>query len=379
MKRRKRRDGESPEMPFQVDRNLGVNVETQVTDGLREAILTGFYKPGDVLPTILEFTRGLHVSLRALQPAYRTLKREGLIVPRRSVGTVAAGPRTDVFHGRVVIVNQGENPFYSNAVKNEVLTRRLNAAGYVVVTVSAIPIGGRRNDPEKERFDVRQMTAALRQNTSLAVVIDSAPALERAVAAAGTPFFTISGTRSATPGCIGSAPLDIDGALPAVLARLRERNVRSLVQVGIQQTSLMDPGALRGACESYDEWTGWPKPLKQAKQEVIVRAAYDHFRARYRTKADLPDAFLFTDDYLARGALLALIGAGIRTGRDVLVITLANTGTTPLHIDPIDLILRDPARDADAIADALLAYLDTGTAPGTIALKSTFVAGVFSV
>ena len=101
----------------------------------------------------------------------------------------------------------------------------------------------------------------------------------------------------------------------------------------------------------------------------------DHFRERYRTKGDLPDAFLFTDDYLARGALLALLVAGIRTGRDVLVITLANKGTRPLHPDPVDFILCDPARDADAMADALLAYLDSGTAPGTITLESTFVAG----
>ena len=137
----------------------------------------------------------------------------------------------------------------------------------------------------------------------------------------------------------------------------------------------MDAEALRGVCESYDEWTGWPKHLKYAKQEDIVRAAYDFFRERYRTKADLPDAFLFTDDYLARGALLALLVAGIRTGRDVLVITLANKGTRPLHPDPIDLMLLDPERDANIVADALLAYLDTGAAPGAITLESTLVAG----
>lgn len=46
-----------------------------------------------------------------------------------------------------------------------------------------------------------------------------------------------------------------------------------------------------------------------------------------------------------------------------------------MHADPIDLILYDPVREADAIADALLAYLDSGAAPGTITLESTFVAG----
>jgi DNA-binding transcriptional regulator YhcF (GntR family) len=372
----------APEMPFQVDRKLNVDIPTQVTDGIRAAILSGFYKPGDFLPKATEFTRGLHVSLRAPLAAYRTLKKEGLISPRRRLGTVVVGPKADVFHGRVVIVNQNSNPYYSDAVTNEVLTRRLAAAGYVVVSVSAIPLGGPRGNPDKERFDVRQLNAALRQNTSLAVIMGTVPPLERAVAAAGTPYFVAGKPHFATgagkpgtPGCIGFASAGAGGALPGVLERLRKRNVRSLVQIGIRQTDLMDAEALRGVCESYDEWTGWPRHLKYAKQEDIVRAAYDLFRARYRTKADLPGAFLFTDDYLARGALLALVAAGIRTGRDVLAITLANKGNVPVHSDPIDLILCDPAREADVIADALVAYLDTGTAPGTITLENAFVAG----
>ncbi len=108
-----------------------------------------------------------------------------------------------------------------------------------------------------------------------------------------------------------------------------------------------------------------------------MAVVYDLFRARYRTTADLPGALLFTDDYLARGALTALLAAGIRTGRDVLVITLALKGNRPVHPDPIDLILCDPARDADTIANALIAYLDSNVTPGTITLENTFVAGSF--
>ncbi len=79
----------------------------------------------------------------------------------------------------------------------------------------------------------------------------------------------------------------------------------------------------------------------------------------------------------ARQLSAAFLSAGIRTGRDVLVITLALKGNLPVHPDPIDLILCDPARDADTIADALIAYLDTGATPGTITLENTFVAGSF--
>ncbi len=376
MKTEKAKDNRPPEMPFQVDRKLRVDIAKQVTDGIRQAILSGFYKPGDFLPKAVDLTRGLHVSIRATKAAFRTLKREGLISPRRRLGTAVVGRKADVFHGRVVIVNQNSNPFYADAVTNEVLTRRLTAAGYVVVSVSAIPLSERGRNPAKDRFDMRQMSAALRQNTSLAVIMGTVPPIERAVAATGTPYFVIGRARTETSGCVGFAHVNSDSApLSDILERLRERQVRSLVQIGIRQTDLMDAEALRGVCESYDEWAGWPQRLKYSKQEDIVRAAYDFFRKRYRTKADLPDAFLFTDDYLARGALLALLIAGFRTGRDVLAITLANDGTTPLHPDPIDLILCDPARDADIVADALIAYLDSGAAPGAITLKNEFVVG----
>lgn len=375
MKREGKRQTAMPKMPFQIDRKLGVDIATQVTDGIREAILTGFYKPGDILPKALEFTRGLHVSLRAPLAAYRALKREGLISPRRGLGTVVVGPKADVFHGRVVIVRPYDNPYYYNAAVEAGLLRRLNAAGYVVAIVSALPLGGYVDDTDNGRFDVRQLAAALRQNTSLAIILSSVPPIERAVATTGTPFFVIGVGKPSAPGCVGSAPVDIDSALPGVLKRLRERKVRSLVQMGIRQTDLMDSKALRGACESYEEMVDWQKHRKLVTQEDIVRTAYDFFRERYRTKADLPDAFLFMDDYLARGALLALLAAGIRTGRDVLVITLANKGTSPLHPDPIDLILCDPARNADIVADALIAYLDTGAAPTSLALANTFVPG----
>ncbi len=360
-------------MPFRIDRTLGVDISTQVTDGIREAILSGYYKPGDILPKALDFTRGLHVSLRAPLAAYRTLKREGLISPRRGLGTVVVGPKADVFHGRVVIVRPYDNPYYYNAAVEAGLLRRLNAAGYVVAIASALPLDG--GEDGAGRFDVRQLEAALRQNTSLAVILGSVPQIGRVVAAAGVPYFVLGAEDPSVPGCVGSAPVYIGDALPSVVARLRGRNVRSLVQMGVCRMDLMDSGALRAACRSYEELTERPPHAGRPTQEELVRFAYDLFRRRYRTKADLPDAFLFTDDYLARGALLALLAAGIRTGRDVLVITFANKGTTPLHPDPVDFVLSDPARNADVLADALVAYLQSGVAPGTIALENTFMAG----
>lgn len=375
MKNEKPIGSAAPVMPFQVDHSLRVKIATQVTDGIRMAILTGFYKPGDILPTILEFTRGLHVSIRAPQAALRTLKREGLVSPRQRLGTVVIGPTPGVFHGRVVIVETDHSPVFYNSAIADRLGRRLIDAGYLVPRVVTPIVARPDGDFDRERFDVRQFDAAIRQNTALAVVISPRHHLSQLAGERGVPFFAVGTDNGAASGCTGFARIGADRALPDILARLREKGVRRLVQFALHPSDLFDAAALRRVCETVEEVVVRPDNDLEATQENFVREAYNLFSERYRTKADLPDAFLFADDYIARGALLALLSAGIRTGRDVHVITLAIKGLTPFHPDPIDLLLLDPAHDADTVADAILAYLQTGQRPSEIALEATFVAG----
>ena len=373
MARQAHKAGRRPEMPFEVNHALWGKIETQVTDGLRMAILSGFYKPGDILPSQIELARALGVSTRAPQTALRVLAEEGLVSPRTKRGTLVLGPRTGTFRGRVVIVQRDNHPVYYNTFLEAGLCNRLTEAGYLVARVAAT-VDKRFEDIENERTDVRQLVAALRQSTLIAILISSAPDVERTLADLGTPDITIGQTQPAAPGCAGFAKLSFDIALPGLLARLRERKVRHLVQVALRPSQYVDAALLGQVCESIEGITLWPGN-ELARQDRLVRFAFDTFAARYRTKADLPDAFLFTDDYLARGALTALLAAGIHTGRDVLFATLANMGIAPVHPDPIDLLARDPERDASVVADAVLSYLGTGTFPSDLTLGTEFVAG----
>ena len=365
----------SPIMPFQINRALRDGIETQVTDGLRMAILSGFYKPGDILPTILDFARGLGVSIRAPQAALRTLTREGLVSPRQRRGTMVVGPHPGVFHGRVLVVHPDYNPVYYSSVLETHLCARLMDAGYLTSTIVVRPVGKFHGDPDKELFDVRKLEIALQQTTALAILIGSHPLIERVVEKSGTPFIEISQARPLVSACVGFIAFDLAGSLSAVIDRLRERGARRLVEVAIRDNEFLDAAALRAVCPTVEMLVLWPEPDRPITQERFVRLALDTFSARYRTLADLPDAFLFADDYLARGALLALLSAGFRTGRDVLAMSLANRGMEPVHPDPVDLIARDPTRDADAVADAVLAYLDTGAFPEGLALGTEFVRG----
>ena len=51
-------------LPFKVYRNITDNLSDQVADGLRQAILTGYYRKGKMLPKFTEMARTLGVSMR---------------------------------------------------------------------------------------------------------------------------------------------------------------------------------------------------------------------------------------------------------------------------------------------------------------------------
>ena len=64
-------------LPFTVSRNDGRKFVVQVADGLRKAIIDGYYKPGDTLPASRELAPMLGVSRIVTTAALRRLADEG--------------------------------------------------------------------------------------------------------------------------------------------------------------------------------------------------------------------------------------------------------------------------------------------------------------
>ena len=92
-------------------------------------------------------------------------------------------------------------------------------------------------------------------------------------------------------------------------------------------------------------------------------------------KRPLPDLFIFTDDYLAQGALIALAVAGVRIPEDVAVVTHANKGLGPVWDKPLSRLEMDAASHADAVSRALADYLKTGVHPPELDLGSVYKPG----
>ena len=373
--------GAKPGFPFGIDRRMAGSVERQFTDALRSAIVTGRYKPGEVLPSIVEFSRGLGVSIRAPQAALKTLAKEGLVCPRRRTGTVVAGARDAAFRGSVLFVDSNRHPIYYDSLIEARALDALSAAGYFVSRV-ATPAKRRKSgdDWQTGSYDLRQLRLALRQSVSCAVLFGSRLRIVEAVVKAGIPFAVVGGgTRIEDPLCAAFASSGPENALQAVISRLRAKRPRRFVQVAIRETELLDRNALSAVCGEIENLVLWPKTRGEPLAEDFVRAGFAAVGELLSRRGERPDAYLFTDDYPARGALTALLAAGVRTGRDAHFMTIANRGILPVHPDPVDMLLHDPASDSAVVAEALLGFLEHGARRGAIALPirlvRDFVAG----
>ncbi len=68
----------------------------------------------------------------------------------------------------------------------------------------------------------------------------------------------------------------------------------------------------------------------------------------------LPDVILFTDDFLAQGALTAMLAAGLDVPGEVKVVTLANEGNVPVFSKSLAVLLNRPAQSGAAVARHVL-------------------------
>jgi len=75
---------------FQVDENSGIPLWSQVRKRLIFLIVSGYYQPGDQLPTVRELAVQLDINYNTVNKVYQILEREGYVVTRRGRGTFVA-------------------------------------------------------------------------------------------------------------------------------------------------------------------------------------------------------------------------------------------------------------------------------------------------
>ena len=69
-----------------IDPKSSIPIFRQIADQLRQAIDSGVYKPGEMLPSLRAMAVDIKVNPNTVQRAYETLEREGVVETRRGIG-----------------------------------------------------------------------------------------------------------------------------------------------------------------------------------------------------------------------------------------------------------------------------------------------------
>ena len=118
-------------VPFSVNRNDSQTLVAQVSDGLRQAIVSGFYKVGDALPSSYELVKMLGVSRIVTRAALSKLDSEGYVMSRPRIGSVVRDRSAKQWRGHVVFVGEVGDENYPQTVVFDTLLNRLTSAGYL--------------------------------------------------------------------------------------------------------------------------------------------------------------------------------------------------------------------------------------------------------
>lgn len=327
-------------LPFAVSRSSRVTLVEQVATGLRRCIMSGFYKPGDVLPTTRDLAEMLGVSRIVTRAAVRELADAELINPRPSVGCVVLGSGERRWKGHVLLVLRNNVGGYYADVFAAVLRSRLVKDGWLCTSICVMePSGGQPSD-------LAELRASVANPVNLAIVLFDNPAAEKFLSGSGIPFVVLGDKKTCRlRGCKGYLHYDRAAQGERFAAACLAQGVKSVVHVGTRdfddvRTALRKVGI---GCKSWllDE------PPPDSSSDVYAELARDAFVDYLKSGKSLPDAFYFSDDYLCAGALAALSDAGIRAPQDVRIATWANHGNVPIYARALSRIELNPWKDAE--------------------------------
>lgn len=359
------------EIPFTISPSHGARLAVQAADGFRKAILSGYYKPGDVLPTFRELAKMLGTSIRIPIEAFKILSAEGLVVSRQGSGSVVLSPGERVWKGCVVFVSIGADASPFTNLLAAAMRERVSNAGYLFVraAVPVLPDGG---------YDFAALDMVLGKTVSLAVLIYDHPGVARHIADLGVPYIAYLTARRPLPACLAQVVQNRGSAVPAFVAHCRAAGIRSVVQIA-PETSYLNATAALAAAGIASEFLHVPYVKSEDPYmmiEDIRRSAFAYCRDFLRKNARrLPDLLTVADDFYAEGALTALAACGLRIPDDLRFVAWSNRGFGPVWSVPLTRVELDPRRSGSVLADVALAYLAGGPYPKRLDVDSEYIVG----
>ena len=333
-------------LPFVIDRGNGTSLVNQLVAGFRQAIELGVYRPGDILPSFREVARESGVCLIIVREAFKRLSAEGLVLPRRGVGSVVMESYHKLWRGHIVIASMEVRENHLLSALTGALRQALMKAGYLV---SFVPYGTTPGN-----FDFSHLESVLRGPVTLVVASSGLPRLDAVLARYNVPVVAFGYSKVADM----VVKLDCSDAVAAFVEHCSRAKVKTVVEVTVGSSMASAAAALRKAGIKCMQW-----PIVRRNglgiedvSTATLKAFYD--RIRREGRGWLPDVLYFNDNFASQSALLALVDSGVDIPGDVRLVTWSNAGEGPFWRKSLAKIEIDPFESGRIFARHVLAFLD---------------------
>ena len=356
---------------FAETRTDGRTLVEQTVDVLRQAVLTGFYRPGERLPPMRALCKAAGVSMIVMNEVVARLAAEGLVNPRRGVGCTVLGRGEKVWKGRVLFVVPESNCSYFTNVMVGTAREAIMSAGWLFQQVTL-------GSDAKGRHNLDRLDVALRGSVDLVLTIWERKDILEHLAAAKVPFVTIAEQPCPVVGATGRIPYPHRSFAPAFVEDCRRAGVGCAEQVGFMPSVFDAAPALRRAGIRVKETVIPPKGGYAATPLDVKQAVMDAFNRRFakgKSQANLPDLFYFDDDVVADAALSAMAYAGVKVPEDVRVVAFSNAGLGPCFPVPLARVVMDPFAAGRTVARAAISYLSGKGSLDDAVIEPVYVRG----
>jgi len=358
--------------PFVLDRSARESLVRQLTEGFREAIRIGFYRAGDVLPSVGSLAERLGVSVIVVRGALAQLVEEGLLSARQRIGHSVRTPEKPLWRGHVLCVMDDHDLNPQICIIGERLRRTLAMKGFLFSQVTVL-------SNVKGPIDYSGLDVALSRPLDFAVLIFRNPDIERHLSESGVPFAVVGGKGELLPGCVGNIVMSSMNAVRSLVSECEEQGVSD-----IEIVSCPNPSGWFGLlAEVFGEHGIHPRNavvslphVDGVRFDVVKKVGFDFARRQSANgHALFPQLYVVTDDFLAAGMLVGFMSMDVEIPRDVRFVSYSNGGFGPFFTKPVAKIEQNADNNADEIAKRICNWLlHHNPFPNTY-LKAKFIVG----
>ncbi len=354
---------------FKLDPKSGIPLYRQFAEGLTESIRSETFLPGDVLPSVSDWAKALGCSVFVPRKAMGILARQNVLSIKKHVGATVTGRLNQTRKKRSVLYITVDNgDIWSRNVFAFHLGDILWESGFRFRHISI-----RRDCQDRIPASLKD---EIRQGVDFALFETSNPDIMAPLKKAGIPFAVIATGQKEFPGA-KAVFRHIDATLAQqIVSLLKRTGCHRIIHVGYGKWTNDYLSAAIYSAGIRIQRHNLDTSFSATPPEQWERSAMRKFEERLSHGKDwLPDAFIFSDDYIAAGALHALMHNSVRIPEDVKVLTLANKGLGPVFQSPLTRFELDNEANARKVARWICSALSGRTPPPPICLTAKLIRG----